>query len=550
MKLLSRSIIALLICLIAIPIMATPVQATGAFYLSQGSISSDEGYVGDEIRISGHWDDTHGSYIYIYYELYNEDEDDWDYVRVNYSEHDTVNDLYYFYSDFDIPESCMGEHDIFICHSGDPDHDVDTLQFNVYPSIEIDDTEGPVGTEVGVTGKGWHENESEIEIRFYLKDPGTSHLDDRDYYREIGPQDIEVDDYGSWEDLTFEVPPSQKGDHKVYAVGDKADDLIKDKIKGAEEEFEVLPGISLDTTEGYVGDNLEVTGSGFEEDEGSIRILFDNATVATGIVADEDGCWEKTLEVPELAMDTYAVTADGTYTDKKDIEEVEFKVKPSMVLSPTEGHVDTSLSVTGKGFPANKPVSVTYDQVAKGSSTTNSNGSFSGISFEATHTQSTHTVNHPVVVTCSATTFTANFAMESQAPPKPALTAPANNSRVGFIRNQAPTFQWSAVTDDSGISYNFQIATSADFAYPILSRTGLSETSYTLSKIEALPYGTYYWRVKAVDGAQNIGEWSNAYFFKSGLLPLWAFIVAIVLIVVLIGVLVYFFGVKRRIAYD
>jgi len=556
MKLLSRLGIALAICLMAIPIMATPVEANPGFSLrnttSYTGLDRDEGYVGDEVRIYGSWDDSHGRYIYIYYELYGEDEEDWYYKKVSYDEYDETDETYSFDYDLTIPESCMGEHDILICDDDDPDEDVATLEFTIYPSIEIDEEEGAAGTEVEVTGFGWDEDESEIEIRFYLEDPDDDY-DDDDLYEVVWPVegesgDIEVDDYGSWEDVTFEVPHASKGDHWIYAVGDESDDIEDDKIKGV--EFEILPGISLDPESGGFGETITVTGSGFEEDEEDIEILFDGDVVKDNIEADDDGVWEATFEVPEAAKGTYDVTAEGEDTDKEDIEEVEFEVVPGLVLSPTEGHVGTSLTVSGGGFLANKSVTITYDGVSKGSATTNSKGSFSGISFEATHTQATHQANHQVVATYDSTTITKNFIMESLAPAKPTLSSPVNASRVGLFGKQTATFTWSAVTDDSGVSYSLQIGTSADFAQVLISKTGLTEVTYTLAGAEALDYGSYYWRVKAIDGARNDSGWTTAYSFKSALLPLWAFIAIVALIVVLIGALVFVFGIRRRGGYD
>jgi len=66
-----------------------------------------------------------------------------------------------------------------------------------------------------------------------------------------------------------------------------------------------------------------------------------------------------------------------------------------------------------------------------------------------------------------------------------------------------------------------------------------------------LPFGTYYWRGKAVDGALNDGGWSASSSFKAGLLPTWALIVVIVLAVVLIGALVYVLIIRDRVGlYD
>jgi len=546
MKLLSRLVIALLICLLAIPLIATPVKAyTGDFSItSGGSISKDEGYIGDSVRISG----TAGCpRVYVYYELYNADEDTW-YQGYIEGEYDETTGGYDYYDYFDIPESCAGEHDIRLCYPKDPDDDVDTVVFTVRPFVEIDKEDGPAGTEVEVSGKGWDDDESEIEIRFYLKDPGTTHHDDDDYYVEIPAQDIDIDEYGSWEDVTFKVPPASKGNHWIYAVGDECDDIEDDNIKGV--EFEVTPGISIDLTSGSLGETVTVTGSGFEEDEEDIDILFDGKKVAENIEADEDGCWEGTFEVPEAAQGKYDVTAEGEVTAKGDIEEVKFEVVPGMVLSPTEGHVGTVITISGGGFPKNAAVTATYDGVTMGTSITSDNGSFSDISFEATHTQSEHTVDHTVVVTCDTTTITRNFVMESDTPPKPTLSLPVNDSRMGIFRKQTPTFDWSEVTDDSGVTYNLEIGTSADFAQVLISRTGLTEPTYSLTDAEALDYGTYYWRVKAIDGALNDSGWTSAHSFKSCLLPLWSFVAIIAFAAVLIGLLIYFLLRRRGTFYD
>jgi hypothetical protein len=81
----------------------------------------------------------------------------------------------------------------------------------------------------------------------------------------------------------------------------------------------------------------------------------------------------------------------------------------------------------------------------------------------------------------------------------------------------------------------------------IASATRLTETNYTLDR--ALPYGTYYWTVQAVDGAENESGWTATGSFRIGLLPLWAFIVAIVAIAAGIGAAVYFFVIRRKTYY-
>jgi hypothetical protein len=141
--------------------------------------------------------------------------------------------------------------------------------------------------------------------------------------------------------------------------------------------------------------------------------------------------------------------------------------------------------------------------------------------------------------------------MESDHPDTPALISPPNGSRVGFIGRVSPTFEWWEVSDDSGVRYSLQIATSTavtaagKFVDPIVSVAGIVGTNYTLEETKALPYGTYYWIVQAVDGAENAGGWTAAHSFRAGLLPLWAFIAIITAAVVGIIALVRSLLIKR-----
>ncbi len=559
MKVLSRLVIALVICLITIPMLATPAQADESI-----TFNPKNGNVDQKVHVIGYFaPEDEDSTVYIYYEVAD---DEWELVDSSASIDDEgdLKDAY-----FNVPPSCRGEHEVRVCISKQSDADPHFAEgdFTVEPSLEIakpSSEKGAAGTTVELKGWGWDASESEIEVRFYLESPGTTHYDDEDYYVSFGPTDIDVNGYGSWEDVTFKVPPASEGKHWIYAVGDETDSIKTDKVKGV--KFEVLPGISLDIEKGSPGDTVTVTGSGFKANETSIEILFDGTAVEEDIKADENGLWEESFEVSEAVNGKYDVTADGSYTKKADIDEVEFEVVPGLALSPTEGHVGTMLTVSGGGFPASKLVSITYDGVQQGTATTTTNGSFSGVSFEATHTQTIHTVKHPVAATYDSTSVSAtNFVMESIAPPTSTLNSPVDGSRAGFMGWKfRSTFEWSAVIDDSGVShYSLRIASSEVATEPTLflfsqdlsmenltldTETGM--VSYKLPKENALPYGAYCWQVKAVDGAQNEGAWAATQSFKAGFLPLWASIVIIVLIVVLISALVYFFAIKRRSDYD
>ncbi|MGB5925594.1 MAG: hypothetical protein WBH01_05810 [Dehalococcoidia bacterium] len=125
-------------------------------------------------------------------------------------------------------------------------------------------------------------------------------------------------------------------------------------------------------------------------------------------------------------------------------------------------------------------------------------------------------------------------------PDIPTLISPPDKDRIGLIGGITPTFQWSDVSDDSGVRYNLQVATHKDvtstgeFVDPMLSVVGLVGTSYTLEETEALPYGTYYWIVQAVDEAENESDWTAPSSFQVGLLPLWGLVAIIVVLAMLL----------------
>jgi len=393
-----------------------------------------------------------------------------------------------------------------------------------------------VGNNVTVKGHGFAEDEEKIKLRYYLDGNYTTVA-----------QNITTDEDGSWQRI-FQIPPSAQGSHKVDAEGE---DSSAGDVRDA--AFEVTPGIALNKLSGSPGESVTMTGSGFYPNDRYITILFAGVEVATETRVDAGaaGNWTKVFRVPEIPKGTYNVTAEGARTKKEDITARNFEIKPSIVLPPGEGYVGMNLTVTGTGFAANKDVDVMYDGSKVGSGTTNSKGSFS-VTF-AVH-ESPHGARQVTVEDTAGNDATAIFTMESDRPDVPELISPPDESRVGFIGKVTPTFEWSEVSDESGVHYSLQIAASANvttagFVEPVLSKQGLVGTNYTLNATEALPYGTYYWIVQAIDGAENESGWTAARSFRAGLLPLWAFILAIVVIVAAIGTLVYFFVFRKRVHY-
>ena len=81
-----------------------------------------------------------------------------------------------------------------------------------------------------------------------------------------------------------------------------------------------------------------------------------------------------------------------------------------------------------------------------------------------------------------------------------------------------------------------QISDSPDLATYVWHKSDIETSSYTLPKEEALPKGTYYWWVKAVDNYGNESPWSSPSSFTVSPIPTWVWVV--VGVVVLVGLMV------------
>lgn len=126
--------------------------------------------------------------------------------------------------------------------------------------------------------------------------------------------------------------------------------------------------------------------------------------------------------------------------------------------------------------------------------------------------------------------YSAFFRVDATPPPIPVLKG------VSFNGNTL-TFEWSSVFDPSGVTYMLQIASDPEFGSLQLTRTGLTTNTYAVTSSEALPSGTYYWRVKATDGVGNF-SWSEIESFEVPTpIKLWLQVGIIAVLVVVVGII-------------
>ena len=427
-----------------------------------------------------------------------------------------------------VPASSRGQH-IIDAGGTTPASEVEDKEFNVIPDIEINPTSGWVNTVVGIYGSGFASGETNIKVTY---DGGTVKTN------------IAADARGSWQS-SFSIPSSSQGGHDIRAYG-----AVTNESDLQSASFSVSPGIKLEPVSGYlggaiyVGDGLYVGGVGFEANETGIKITYDGALAVSNITADAKGSWSDKLDVPPSSKGEHIIDASGEITRASDIVDAIVIVSPKVELNPTSGAIGNEITVHGTGFAANQIITISYDGAKVASNAaTDAKGIFT-TSFKIPKSKAG---DHTITVTDpTAAVFSMKLSVESAPPPTPNLISPEPGSEFGFFGRTTVTFRWSTVEDPSGVYYVLEISPSPDFAGTIIRKEGLTGTEYTLTTDEGVTKGNYYWRVKAVDGADNQGDWTNGQLFKIGGIYWWMLLIVVAAVIVVIVIIWRFVSVGRQ----
>jgi hypothetical protein len=304
------------------------------------------------------------------------------------------------------------------------------------------------------------------------------------------------------------------GEH-VIIVADQSGDQ-------PEAVFTVEPKITLVPPQQEGGKDVEVVGSGFLA-EYAITLTLDGDRVETTpyyVETNYQGSFHCVFAAPlyENPATVKVVASDRKFNKAEAQLMVMGGIRFSPAITPTSpGYAGMELTIYGVGFASGAAVKITYynnegnEIVSQADATADTNGNFTTIFVVPPSIAG----NHVIKATDGAATAAANFIMESVAPPVPVSQKP---EFAGTAEEKA-RFDWSDVTDPSGVSYTLQVASDADFSVIAVEQSGLPLSEYTLAEGEKLaPAGqkAYYWRVKAVDGASNEGGWSIVVLFYVG----------------------------------
>lgn len=527
--------VAITLSLLMVALPASPALA--GEYLN---VSPNEGAVGDEIDVRGH-DYSEDDTVYIYFSNEDADEgddvDDLDSYEEVATDHASEDDDETEYDEggdiddhFDVPDVLDDGDDEHTVVGGEyyvyatEDEEGEILAkdyFTVYGISSISPAEGPVGTEVEI--EGVFEDEEDIGV-FY----GDDEVD-------IESGDEETDNDGEFT-LTILIPPSPAGTDTITVEVDNDE---------GEVEFTVEPESEISDTSGMIGDRVSINGTGFGA-SADVTVTFGGDEVATS-KTDSDGNLSIPFDVPAVGAGIYDVEVedeDGNSSAFKFEMETDVSIGP-VTSQASPGYIGMDITISGKGFKPDATITITYASTPVVFTTTSGDdGSFS-YTFKIPQSEAGE---HTITATDGVNSLEAKFFMESEAPPTPQPLLPLMDSKP----EQPITFDWEDVTDPSGVTYTFQLATDEGFTDIVVEEEGLTESEYTYEEeMESTKKDApYWWRVKAMDDASNESGWTGAGSFHVGFtfdMPNWA----LYLLIALGGLVLFGIGflVGRRTGY-
>ncbi|MFC2034813.1 IPT/TIG domain-containing protein [Chloroflexota bacterium] len=253
---------------------------------------------------------------------------------------------------FIIPASYRGTHAV---KGRDAGGDSPSVTFTTLQDITVTPASGAIGDQVTITGTGFA---SVSNIALFWDGALIS-----------GSTNTNTN--GSFTISTFTIPASSRGNHSLQAK-DTSNNQGTASLT-TEQSMVISP------TSGTGGTEVTISGTGFKANA-VMTVTFDSVEVTTipaSVTTDSKGSFSASFNIPETGSGSHEVVAsDDTNWDNQ-----AFTTSATLnPLSSLEGYVGTEFTVSGTGFQASWPITITLydDNVATG--TTKNDGSFS-ISF-------------------------------------------------------------------------------------------------------------------------------------------------------------------------
>ena len=455
---------------------------------------------------------------------------------------------------FEIPTTTKGVHIIKVTDDSNWSTITAFSEFTVVPGIVMEPPWGKPMNTVTIIGNGFAPGETGIKIYFEGKI--------------LSKTPITADKMGSWHYM-FQVPELSKDEYKISVTGDATQ-----PGEVPEAIFTIAPFCKAAPLSGPVGTRVTISGVGFRAGEDGITFTWDGPILDTNFVALPNGSFSYDIIVPPSTKGRHIIGIYGSsFTPKGIVPDIEFEVTPQISITPSELINSKDIRIDGTGYNAGELVSITYDNINTGkSTTTDAKGNFSIV------IQPLGTVgkNHTIIATGNkGAVAQATYILSVTVPAAPQLLYPGPGAKIetynsainvilsmfkyiGDIFNTPSSSQhkmddavlfslnWDISGDKTDLKYTVQISKTEDFSDMVLLKEGITSPPLQVTKSDLPLDSAYYWRVKAINESGLSSPWSNAWKFEIATAsPL---ILATSILIMLLGLTVIVFAIFAIIA--
>ncbi len=177
---------------------------------------------------------------------------------------------------FSVPSSTKGSHAISIQGTTTSSADIADKTFTVASAIAVSPTAGSVDDAIQISGNGFANNESSIQVTFDGKTLESNLI---------------ADDNGFW-NVTSKVPAGSGGTHSIGASG-----RITSASDVTPAVFTIQAILTVLPKNGNVNDELRLTGSGFTANK-DFSVTWNNNAISSGTINDS-GTFQTVFKAPE-----------------------------------------------------------------------------------------------------------------------------------------------------------------------------------------------------------------------------------------------------------
>ena len=219
---------------------------------------------------------------------------------------------------FLVPASASGSHSIDAYGSVTTAASVPNVTFAVTAGISISRSSGTAGSSLTVTGSGFGASETGITVTY----DGTPVV-----------QDITANPQGGWS-ATFEVPASTSGSHRIGAYGS-----LTQAASATGVNFNIGAAISVSSDHGYVGETIDVMGSGFSANT-PLKLSYDGQDIpGQGETADSSGSFSKSITIPKSVHGPHTIMVTDNQNNNAKVTFTIESTPPAVprLLSPGDG---------------------------------------------------------------------------------------------------------------------------------------------------------------------------------------------------------------------